>query len=403
MGSPGDFGTVFINGYSLASDSTAINPTLAYANNKVQAQNVGIEQMAVGIQQCKLTLNGYRRSGQGIRSAHNLLMNGGVGNTNDLEFITTLNLGHQGSPTVGTPAILADLTRLNYNTDKVTPQGVQGFTLTADSRGKYWEMGNVLYDNTAAPTKGTVTSTPFDTGANAAGYGSYGAVCQTQLTTPTGTAATGSIGLTAGGGGQPSDGDKFTLTIGGITYIYTFKTNLTPVAGEVKIGVSAAATTNNLYSAMVGSIVGVGTNYATNTVSIPQYPIEQSLVIVGVPTAAANTTVPLTAVNTGVGANAYTLVATTNVSTHLAVSGATMTGGLAGDALTSLVYQSSTTSGGAYVVFATSALDGTKYTAERLEVAVGVTINRWVQIVLTMAASNSPIGLNCSFGRRWQL
>lgn len=400
MTTSGDWERVLVNGYDLTGDSTIITPSMEYAANKVMPQNVGVEQYGVGMQQPKFALKGYRKTGQGVLSAHNLFSPGGVGGTNDLEFITTLLIGNNNTPAAGDAALLADMTRVNYTPGKPTPGGVQEFSLAGESRGKRWGMGNIIYDNTNALTKGTQTSAAFDGGANSAGL-ALGLIAQTQITTPTGVAATGSIGLTAGGGGQPSDGDKFTLTINAIAYVYTFKTVLTPTAGQVLIGGTVAASINNLYSAMVGSSVGVGTNYATGTVSIPQSPIASSLVIVGAPT--SGTTIPLTAVLTGTAANAYTLVATTNVSTHLAVSGATMTSGAAGDTITTLVFQSATTSGGSYSTFATSALTGAVQTAERIEVAIGTAVNRWIKIVLTMSGSASNIGINCSLARFFQL
>jgi hypothetical protein len=271
------------------------------------------------------------------------------------------------------------------------------FSAKFEGRGKRWGIGNVLYDNTLATTKGTITTTPFDTGANASGaFLTKGSLVQTQITTPTGTAATGTLTLN----GQPSDADTFTLVIGGVTYLRTFKTALTPTAGEVLIGSTTAATARNLFASLVGSVANgaSGTLYAAGTVAIPQLPISTALVYVSVPS--STNVITLTAVNTGTGANAYTLAKS---GTNLAVSGANFTGGAAGDTISSLVYQSSTTSGGSYATFATSALTGSSRTAERIEVAIGVTVNRWIKAVCTMSGSASAIGINMSYARFWQL
>ncbi len=61
-------------------------------------------------------------------------------------------------------------------------------------------------------------------------------------------------------GVAPSDGD--TVTLDGV--VYTFKTALTPTAGQVLIGASAAAALTNLAAAMMDYGTR-GTNYATGT------------------------------------------------------------------------------------------------------------------------------------------
>jgi hypothetical protein len=91
--------------------------------------------------------------------------------------------------------------------------------------------------------KGSFTSAPYDDGAEGNGT-TAGGVAMLQVLTPTGVQATGTLTLS----GQPADGD--TATINGI--VYTFKTALTPTAGQVLIGANTAATAANLFQAMVG-------------------------------------------------------------------------------------------------------------------------------------------------------
>src|SRR5579859_7798498 len=74
-------------------------------------------------------------------------------------------------------------------------------------------------------------------------------------------AAGGSLTLN----GLPNDGDKYTITLDNIAgFAYTFKTTLTPAAGEVLIGASAATAILNLFNAMTGG-PGSGTTYAAGT------------------------------------------------------------------------------------------------------------------------------------------
>lgn len=126
-------------------------------------------------------------------------------------------------------------------------------------------------------------------------------------------AATGSVNVTAG---APSDGDQF--DIAGTTY--TFKTALTPAAHEVLIGGSAV----NAIAHLVGAITfdgGAGTHAGTNYVGTVADP-NVTAVVDGTTTKA-----DITALVAGTAGNALVLTAPTNVSTHLAVSGGTLTGG----------------------------------------------------------------------------
>lgn len=123
------------------------------------------------------------------------------------------------------------------------------------------------------------------------------------------TRATGTITQA----GQPLNNE--TVTVDGT--VYTFKTALTPAAGEVFIGASAAITLVNLLNAMHG--MGVpNTNYGTGTTHQTN---------LGTTTATA-TVLTLTAHAGGVGGNAITLATT---ATNYTVSGATLTGGAGTD------------------------------------------------------------------------
>src|SRR5262249_15525958 len=152
-------------------------------------------------------------------------------------------------------------------------------------------------------------------------------------------------------------------------------------------GANTAASILNLFMAMTGSqgafnAAGVGVNYAAGTVPIPQN-LLTGLVTVSAPS--STNVITLTAMATGTAANAYSLVATVNASTHLSVSGATMAGGVAGDPY-NVVLASATSSGGSYTTIATLNGIGNVINAYRLDVATGVTINEWLKWTITLAS-----------------
>lgn len=109
-------------------------------------------------------------------------------------------------------------------------------------------------------------------------------------------------------------GNNETVTIGG--YVYTFKTTLTGAAFEVLIGASAAASLDNLKSAINAS-AGAGTTYGTGTYAHPDV------------TATTNTDTAQTveAKNAGTEANA---IATTDTCASVAWGAATLAGGANG-------------------------------------------------------------------------
>lgn len=61
-----------------------------------------------------------------------------------------------------------------------------------------------------------------------------------------------------------TDGEAITISDGATTVVYTMKTTLTGAAYEVLIGASAAASLDNLKSAINGT-AGAGTTYGTDT------------------------------------------------------------------------------------------------------------------------------------------
>jgi hypothetical protein len=98
MTTPGNFAKVFINGWDLTADAQQIAYTHKYAKLPVMSQNVGIKQYNAGAFDPDLSINGYKRHGQGAITAHNLLFPSGIGNTNDTDFITSIMLGDGNHP-----------------------------------------------------------------------------------------------------------------------------------------------------------------------------------------------------------------------------------------------------------------------------------------------------------------
>jgi hypothetical protein len=85
----------------------------------------------------------------------------------------------------------------------------------------------------------------------------------------------------------------------------------------------------------------------------------------------------------------------------LAVSGATLSGGSNGTAVTFKV-QTATSSGGSYTDRTTFTLDGTVRGAERQEVAVGTTLDRYVKVT-TSGSSGTALGFCVMWGVRFSL
>lgn len=112
------------------------------------------------------------------------------------------------------------------------------------------------------------------------------------------------------------DGETITLGVGGAQKIYTFRTALSSPAqpNEVLIGASAAASLDNLKSAVNGS-AGEGTTYSTGTVAHTQV------------TATTNTNTEQTfeAITAGTIGNTYV---STETTANGSFASATLTGGL---------------------------------------------------------------------------
>src|ERR1017187_6155084 len=114
VATPGNFARVFVNGYEVTADSQQISYHHTYADNKVGAQNTGIEAHQPGAFDPKLTYNGYARRGSGAITAHNLLFPSGLGSTNDTEYIISMPLGFNAPPAQGDSGVLFDGTLLSY-------------------------------------------------------------------------------------------------------------------------------------------------------------------------------------------------------------------------------------------------------------------------------------------------
>lgn len=125
-----------------------------------------------------------------------------------------------------------------------------------------------------------------------------------------GVAATGSVNLTAG---NAANGNTF--TINGKTY--TFQTSLTNSDGNVLIGGSATASIANLVAAITLG-AGSGTTYAAATTAPSN--------VTGAVNGTTATVADITATAVGTAGNSYTLAKS---GTNLAISGATLSGGVA--------------------------------------------------------------------------
>lgn len=396
MATPGNFERLFINGVEGSGQAQHTQYGHIYNPLPVMPQNVGVKQYAPGIFKPTLSLqNIYRQRGMGQWTMHNLLFPSGIGGANDTEFLVLAALGNSAAPQQGDVCVMYDGTLIDYKTPN-SANALQLATATFRPRSnrRMPPFPVVLDINAAIKTATNFSSTPYDDGAEASAGTTQGGVAMFQVYNPTGTPATGSLTLN----GQPSDGDSFTVGIGATNYIFTFKTALTPTAGQVLIGGTVAATAANLFAAMTGGD-GSGTKYAAGTVAIPQFPLSSALVFVGIPTAA--NVINLTAAVNGTAANAYTLAKS---GVNLAVSAATMSGGVAGDTY-NVTFGSSATSGGAYTTFATFSGVGAVRAAYVAVVAIGTLINEWLKITYTLASGAGTVqtfSAISAFGRWFQ-
>jgi hypothetical protein len=379
MTTQGNWARTFINGYEVTANLTQSSYQHVLKANPTMAQNTGVHAFSPGLFQPRYSLsNTYRAHGIGGINLHNLL-DPLTDNGNDTELIVSEIRGNNATPARGDIGLTGSFTLQNYD----MKQSASGAQLMADTtfmpRGKWHPaFPRLIYiqdTGTAA-----VTGTGTDMGASAVGL-TYGGVATLQVFTPSGVQATGTITVSS----TPADGD--TVVVGGTTY--TFKTSLTPTAGQVLIGGSASAAAVNLFKALTSGD-GAGTNYASGTTVGP------STCFYSVPS--SSNVITVTYKTTGTGGNAFTLAKT---GTAVAVSGATLSGGSAGTAVT-FKLQTATSSGGSYTDRATFTLDGTVRGAERQEVAIGTTLDRWARVT-TSGVSGTALGFCVMWGVRYNI
>src|SRR5215468_2146860 len=144
MPAQGNFGRVFINGWELTGDSKDITVTLGYKANLVLPQNIGIKQYNPGPQESQAAINGYKRTGQGVLSAHNLLSYGGIGSSYDLPMNIVEAFGNNASPAAGDIAAILRMTLLDYTRSQKWDE-VQSFQAKFDPRGARGAFGNLIH------------------------------------------------------------------------------------------------------------------------------------------------------------------------------------------------------------------------------------------------------------------
>ena len=174
------------------------------------------------------------------------------------------------------------------------------------------------YSKTAGQTQATtLTWTPSDATIKTVTYESdtpsVATVNSSGVITAVAAGAKATGTLTSDGT-NVTDGDTFTLN----GRAYRFK-DTTAAAYDVKIGASAAVTLDNLKAAVNASGTGDGTDYHTGTLIHPTVSA----------TTNTNTVQTFEAKTAGTAGNALTLA---EASTHLVVSGATLSGGTKSDA-----------------------------------------------------------------------
>lgn len=375
-GTSGDWARQCVNGIDTTADIQGSQYTHTFESANAPHENVGVHMYSPGVFNPSFANgNAYRAHRVNGLNLHSLLTQIGAGSS-DIELLISEARGFGTSPQVGDLGVMFQGHLEKYN-PSITPNGL----MTADVSYKPGGKRSPAFPRLMRlqdTGKNSFTSTPVDFGAGAVSI-ALGAVGHIHVFTPTGTAASGNVTVPS----APADGD--TAVIGGVTF--TFKTSLTPTAGQVLIAGNPAA---NLYAAATGGD-GAGTTYAAGTTPAP------STVYLTPPTAAG-----LIAVNyktTGTGGNAFTLAKTGAVIT---VSGATLSGGVAGETYV-FKLQSATSSGGSYTDRMTFALDGTTRTAERQEVAIGTAVDRWWRLNATASGGTQDIGLMCMMGLFYNL
>lgn len=375
-GTSGDFSRLFVNGIEATSDIQGSQYTHAFEAVNAPHENVGVHTSSPGVFNPSYSnSNAYRAHQANGRNLHALLSKIDVGSS-DIELIISEVRGFKASPQVGDLGVMFQGHLERYN-----PTIAFAGLMTADVSYKPGGKRSPLFprcihlQNTG---KNSFNSTPVDMGASAVGV-ALGAVGHLHVFTPTGVAASGNVTVPS----APSDGD--TAVIGGVTF--TFKTSLTPTAGQVLIAGNPAA---NLFAAATGGD-GAGTTYAAGTTPAP------STVYLTPPTAAG--LIAVTYKTTGTAGNSFTLAKTGSVVT---VSGATLASGAAGDTFT-FKLQSATSSGGSYTDRMTFSADGTLAVGERQEVAIGTAMDRWWRLNATASAANHDLGVLAMMGLFYNL
>jgi hypothetical protein len=357
----GDFFVLDINGNDLATQIEG--STYTHELNDLQGLfgNTGLHTHAPGIFKPSVAANGIVKRGQGVASVQNLVASAAPGAAKDIEYIMALAIGTNAPPVPGDYGWVMSSTNLDYQRSNDL-NAFQRFTLSSKPRGVRVPLFPVfLMDQQQA---NSFTTSPYDDGAESIGM-TNGGVSVLEVLTPTGTAATGNVGI----GSNAANGD--TVVLNGVTF--TAKTS--PVnPGDFLIGANAAATLANLWSAVMASPEGKGTIYIAG-VNAP------TTVVYSVPTP---TTLNITYGTTGTAGNSFTLVKT---GTAFTVSAATLTGGVNGETATSAVAQTATTSGGSYTTRATHTLDFTKKATEIITIPIGTAIDEFVKLVITMSGS----------------
>lgn len=372
MPTHGNWARIFTNGWEITPDATQLTITHAYADQKVLPQNVGVEGHAPGLYAPALTFGGYKRMAQGAITAHQLFATNA-----DPDFIHTIALGNGKPPQAGDPAWLFTGSLSSFKGTRAVGE-IQTLNAEFRARGALGGLGAILLDSLA---KGTVTGAAYDQGAAGATL-TTGLIAHAQISQPTGTPASNSITVTA----IPADGNALTLVIGGVSYPYTFRT--TPTAsGQIKIGATASACAINLFRALVGGSNDAG-EYIAGTVALPT-------AVVTLSTPNASNVLTLTAVDSGIGANAWTA---TRTGTAITLGGATFAGGIDGDTAT-ITVQSAASAGGPWTTCATFSTNGRTRLAERQIVSAGTVIGRYLRAVATLSGATDTLGLNVAVAR----
>lgn len=373
----------YINGVNVDEDFNAFDYEQGYSPRGTIHNGIGAHQFNVGIRMPKLKLTGYRKSyADSQQSAWEQMRVQNATAATDVEYDVALELGNNAAPAVGDRAIFyPGKLAAAVGAGDVKPDDIYAWSPSFSGVGKA-PMTCDIVSMYIGP--GDQTSAAFDSNPNAYTLPIKGAVCGVEIIQPTGTKASGTISAT----GTISDGDLFTL--GGVTY--TFKTSLSPTAGQILIGSSYLVAMQNLYAALTGGY-GAGTLYATGTAVLAAYLAGT----VNLTPPGTTGIITITYRASGTAGNAYTLAFT---GTNLAKSGTTLASGVAGETA-AMTFTSATSSGGSYTTFGTFLSDGTVQKGEWLEIVPGTTINRYLKVGVDMSSTSQIMIAHFYFARYW--